>query len=101
MIIRGTTPTHTFVLPMDVSLCSKLRVIYAQDDKVVIKVENDRFKRDGKTISCVLTQEETLALDCKKYCDIQLRVLTHAGEVLAGEIEKEKVGRCLDDEVMK
>lgn len=101
MIIRGTTPTHTFTLPMDVSMCSKLRAIYSQDGVTVIKIDNDRFKRNGREISCTLTQEETLQFNCKKYCEIQLRVLTNAGDALACRVEKITVGRCLDDEVLK
>ena len=100
MIIRGTTPTHTFTLPIDVSLCSRLRVIYSQEGTTVVKIDNDRFQRNGKMISCTLTQEETLAFDCKKHCDVQLRVLTKAGDALACRVEKISVGRCLEDEVL-
>lgn len=100
MIIRGTTPKHTFTLPIDVASCDKLRAIYSQNENVIIKIDTDRFIKNGVEISCVLTQEETLKLDCTKLCDIQLRVLTTSGEALAGVVQKVVVGRCLDDEVL-
>ena len=101
MIIRGTTPTHTFTLPIDSDQCVKVRIIYAQDNVVLIKIDGDRVAYSGDTVSCKLTQEETQALDCMKLCDVQVRVLTVAGDAMASEIIRVKVGRCLDDEVLK
>jgi hypothetical protein len=101
LIIRGTTPTHTFTLPTDSSLCTKVRAIYSQDDKLVFKIEDNRFIRSDNVVSCKLTQEETLMLSCKQYCDIQLRVLTSGGDAMACDIMKITVGRCLDDEVLE
>lgn len=101
MIIRGTTSTHTFTLPIDSSLCAKVRAIYSQDNEPVIKIEDDRFVHADNVVSCKLTQKETLSLDRKKHCDIQLRVLTTGGDAMACDIIKNTVGRCLDDEVLE
>lgn len=103
MIIRGSNPTHTFTLPVDANLCAKLRALYAQDGKTVLKIENDRFTRSDteNKVSCTLTQRETLMFDCTKHCDVQLRILTTGGDSLVSVVEKVTVGRCLDNEVLE
>jgi hypothetical protein len=101
LIIRGTTPTHTFTLPLDCSTFQNIRILYSQGSEPTIKREMDSLKCEGNKVSCTLTQEETLALDCTKHCDIQLRALTLSGDALACDIKKVSVGRCLDNEVLK
>lgn len=99
-MIRGTTPTHTFTLPFDVSQVAKVKIIYAQDDEVVIeKVTND-CELNGTTITTTLTQEDTLKFDHKKAVQIQVRVLTDRKEALASVIEKVGVSQLLDNEVL-
>lgn len=98
--MRGTTPTHTFKIPFDVSLVQKAVVIYAQDDIVVFSKETEQCHMNGNEISVTLTQEDTLKLDCKKLVQIQLRVLTTDGTALASVVTRMNVGKCLKDEVL-
>ena len=100
LIIRGTTPTHTFGLPVDSTMCDKVRIIYSQNGKPVIKINSDRLRFSENEVLCKLTREETFSLDCAKPCEIQVRILTIGGDVLASDIIKVGVGRCLDDEVL-
>lgn len=99
-MIRGTTPTHTFNIPFDTSLVDEVKILYAQDDVVVIEKTTADCTLDYKKISVTLTQEDTFAFDCKKAVEIQLRVLTTAGEALATVPEKVGVTKCLDNEVL-
>ena len=99
-MIRGTTPTHTFTLPFDSSVISKVRILYSQNDELVFAKSDADATMDTNTISVVLSQQDTLSLDCHRPVDIQLRVLTKGGEALASDIIREKVDRCLDDEVL-
>lgn len=97
---RGTTPTHTFTLPFDTNAVSKVRVIYAQDDVVkIVKKESDA-KMSGKQIVVKLAQSDTLRLNCNLKTEIQLRVVTNAGDALASDIFKVSTQRCLSDEVL-
>lgn len=98
---RGTTPTHTFSLPFSTSLIKTVKVIYSQDDVVILCKRINDCSFDGNKIATTLTQEETFAFDCKKNVDIQLRVLTNAGDSLASNIVTVDVGKCLDDEVLE
>lgn len=95
---RGTTPTHTFTLPFDTSIISKCRVIYSQNDDA--KITKTDVTMSGNTVSVKLTQEDTFALECSKFVEIQLRVLTLGGEALNSDIIRVPVDRCLEDEVL-
>ena len=100
-MIRGTTPTHTFKLPFDTAICNKVKVVYAQDDKVLFKKSATDCDISGDTISLGLTQEETLMFDCTKPVQIQLEILTGGGDVLKSLIKLVSVGKCLDGEVFE
>lgn len=99
-MIRGTTPTHTFTLPFDVSSIQTVKIIYSQDDVAVCEKLTADCVLNGETIQTTLTQEETLRFNCKQPVEIQLRILTTAGEALASVVEKVGVSKCLDDEVL-
>ena len=100
MIVRGTTPTHTFTLPMDCGELQSIRVVYAQGEATRIKKEAADLTCEGKSVRCTLTQAETLSLSADMRCEIQVRALTADGIALAGRIIREDVGRCLDNEVL-
>lgn len=100
-MIRGTTPTHTFNLPFDVSAIAELRIIYAQagETKLVKKMADCTLV--GNMIKVKLTQKETLMFDPSQLAEIQMRVLTAAGDALASAPKRVGVGRLLEDEVME
>lgn len=100
-MMRGTTPTHIFTLPFEANLLSNIRIIYTQGDEQVFVKEVKDCNIDGNTVTVRLTQEETFLFDCKKYVEIQVRALTHGGDVLNSNIMKESVERCLDNEVIR
>lgn len=99
-MIRGTTPLHVFTLPLDTALCSKIKIIYAQDDEIVLTKTNDECDLNGNTVSVRLTQKETFLFDSDKHVQIQVRVLTATGEALVSGIKCIDVGKCLESEVL-
>ena len=99
-MIRGTTPTHTFTLPFDTALIRRIKIIYSQNDKKIFCKETEDCVLSGNVVSTKLTQEETFLLDCKKLVQIQIRVVTTAGEVLATDEMVVTIDKCLDDEVL-
>ena len=100
MIVRGTTPTHTFTLPMDCDELRSIQVVYAQGEATKIRKEDGDLACEGRQVTCTLTQAETLSLNAELRCEIQVRALTADGVALAGRIIREDVGRCLDNEVL-
>lgn len=99
-MIKGTTPKHTFTIPLETSELASIRIIYAQDDTQLFVKEMSDCVLEGKTISVTLTQAETLKFDDTKLAQIQLRVKTKSGEVLSSDVLVVYVGKCLDTEVM-
>lgn len=98
---RGTTPLHTFTIPFDTSLLDCVKVVYAQDDKVILEKKNEGCVLDGNTVKVTLTQEDTFLFDCRKrIVQIQVRVLTLNNEALASEVLRVPVEKCLDNEVL-
>ena len=95
---RGTTPTHTFTVPIDASDVAKIRVIYSQHGRVILTRDYDTYQ-DGKLV-VQLSQEETLDFSSTQPVYIQLRVITLAGEALASEVIQTCAARLLEDEVL-
>lgn len=98
---RGTTPTHTFTLPFDTGLLKCVRVIYAQMNQVVLVKTGEDLTLEGNTVRTALSQEETLSFSCNKPVEIQVRILTLAGDAQNSDIIKVPVARCLENEVIE
>lgn len=100
-MIRGTTPTHTFRLSIETSTITELRITYVQLGKTVVeKTEND-VKLGEKSISLTLTQEESLEFRAGSEVEVQLKVLTNVGTVLASPVISLTVGKILNTEVLE
>ena len=100
-MIRGTTPVHVFNLPFEANLIQEVRVTYAQSgEKVLEKTEADCTLED-KCIMVELTQQETLKFKARVNVEIQIKLLTTAGEVMASKIQTVSVDRCLNEEVLE
>ena len=100
-MIRGTTPTLTFTLPMAVSTLSEYWVTVSQMyDNIRIDKDRSTLTASGKTITANLTQEDTLRLVPDKPVYIQLRVLTSGGDAMASEVFKATVDDVLREEVI-
>ena len=100
-MIRGTTPTHVYTLPIETALLRELKIIYAQADKILFEKKAAHCEMTEKTASVTLTQEETFSFDCKLPVQIQARALTVDGVALASPIMLVSVEKCLDNEVLK
>ena len=99
-MIQGTTPTHTFKMPLDISNISKLRVSYAQNGQVVITKELSDFTVESDTITTKLTQEDTLKFRGGVDVQIQIRVLTSGGDSIASNVMRVSCGTILDRTVL-
>lgn len=99
-VIRGTTPTHIFNLPIDTVLVDKIRIIYAQKDEILLTKEKADCKMEGNTVTVKLTQEETLQFNHNDSCQIQIRVLTTGGDSLASGIRRIEVDKLLEEGVI-
>ena len=98
---QGTTPTHVFTLPFDVSKIKELKITYEQSGKEVLSKKKADCTLDGKTATVVLTQDDTFKFEQYTPLNIQVRVLTMNGEALSSDIITVQVSRALDSEVLE
>lgn len=99
-MFKGTTPTHTFNIPIDSSLVKTAKITYTQRDKEVLVKRTEDCTFEGKKIVTKLCQEDTFKFEHNTIVTIQLRVLTNSGDVLASDLIMTSVGKCLDNEVL-
>lgn len=95
-MIRGTTPTHTFVFPLDGSEYAAIYVTYVQKGTTVLEKTEEDMTFDGNVGSYTLTQAETLGFSSKNPVEIQIRAKTTGGIAIASRTYTVSV-----DEVLK
>lgn len=100
-MMQGTTPTHTFELPFDVSTFKTVRVVYSQNDTPVLAKTGEEVKISGSTVTVQLSQEDTFKFSTDKVVRIQVRLLSRDGKALASDIIVKSVQECLETEVME
>ena len=99
-MIRATTPTFIFKLPIDSVKIKKAEVTFSQSgENRLFKNEND-CSMNEKKLSVTLKQEETLLFSEKTETKVQLRVLTDEGKVFASQIFSVPVIDSLSEEVL-
>lgn len=99
---RLTTPTHIYKVPFNTSDIDKVRIVYTQNEEIILVKEAEACKCEGNTITVKLTQEETALFDCKKiYTEIQAHILTVGGDSLVSSPLKVAVQKCLDTGVLE
>ena len=99
-MIRGTTPTHTFLLPFDASEIRAIRIAYAQRGEVVLTKSEADCTLENNRVTLRLGEEETLRFAAGDRLQRQVRVLTASGDVFALRILGASVEDCLLEEVL-
>lgn len=99
-MIPGTTPTHTFSLPVDATAVASLRITYKQGDKIVMQRLKDDCTLSGKKAVTRLSQEDTLLFQDRTPVRIQIKVKTAAGDVLISKPKTIPVSEVLEMEVI-
>lgn len=100
-MIRGTTPTHTFNLPIDTKTIKTVRISYKQKDTVVFEKTEKDVTMLSTAIKLKLSQEDTLLLKQNTPVQIQLKVLTSDDVVMASPIKTIPVEVILNEEVLE
>lgn len=102
MMIRGTTPTNTFVSCTDLSEATIVEAYftYSQNDEVIFEKSMPAITIDGKRISVKLTQADTLLLDDDEDVEIQAALKFSDGTVIRSKVVRTDVGMILKDEAI-
>ncbi len=102
---QGTTPTHTFSIPVPKNLINSIFINYTQRGAMIIEKSGEDISLEDKdedscAASVTLTQGETLKLRPGSDCSIQVRFTTASGEAFASQIILEPVEAVLKDGVI-
>ena len=96
----GTTPTHTFNLPISTDDVAALRITYEQSGKIVLQKEKEDCTLRDKQVIVKLSQEDSLQFDSNVIVRIQLKVLTTGGDVIISKVIKKSTNIVLDKGVI-
>lgn len=96
---RGTTPTNTFDVDVDLRQASVIYITYSQMGRVVFEKQISDITIEETSLSVQLTQEETLALG-KGEVEIQIRARFPEGLAIASNIIKTPASRILKEGVI-
>lgn len=98
--IQGTTPTHQFALPFSDSLISDLSITYSENGEVIVKRTLEDCEINNDIVSITLTQQESLSFTPNSIVEVQLKLATNTGSVLASPKYRIGVESALDTEIM-
>ena len=103
-MIQGTTPTLQFNLPIETNTIKSAEIVLqylANGERVTLERSMEECSVGAKSISAVLTQEETLALPAPTIANVQLRVLTIDDRVLASRVIEVSINELLKESVLE
>ena len=97
---QGTTPPHTFTLPVPAAAVTAALITYAQDDRILFEKSLADCTQDENKLKLTLTQEETFQFDADHLGQVQARILT-GGKVLSSDIISFGIDPSLSKVVLK
>jgi hypothetical protein len=66
LIMPGTTPTHIFTIPPEITNIVDLRIVYAQNREVRLTKKMEDCAIEQNTITVTLSQTDTFKFDSGK-----------------------------------
>lgn len=98
---RGSTPTHTFQLPIETSTIKKLLITYEQLGRTVLEKTEEDVRMEGKTVCLKLTQTEAFQFKENHSVKLQIKILTNTGDLLPSKVFRISVDEILNEEVLE
>lgn len=95
-MIPGTTPTHTFNLPISAEDIAAIRITYEENGKIVLQKETDDVTLQGNEVIVKLSQKDTLQFGSNVSVRIQVKIRTTGGDVLVSKMIKKTTSVVLD-----
>ena len=92
-MIRGSTPTFTFLLPSCAEDFSEINIAFMQKELTVLDFPKDRLVLNGNTVSLTMTEQESLSFEDGIPTEVQIRLVKLNGVVLLSEIRRIHIGR--------
>lgn len=97
---RGTTPTHIFKVPIDLTEAAEIYITYKQDGEIKLEKNIGDMTITAEDITVELSQTETLAFSTIGEVEIQCRARFPDGSAVASCIKKIPVCKILKEGVI-
>ena len=97
---RGTTPTFVFVLPADTACFSDIEIVFVQNGKMILTVDQNDLILDGNEASFVMSEEQSMAFSPSVNGEIQIRLVAQDGTVLISEIRTFPVRKKYPEDIL-
>ena len=97
---RGTTPTFVFVLPTDTACFSDIEIVFVQNGKMILTVDQNDLILDGNEVSFVMSEEQSMAFSPSVNGEIQIRLVAQDGTVLISEIRTFPVRKKYPEDIL-
>ena len=95
-MIRGTTPTNTFNVDVDLTDAVAIYITYVQGDQTIFEKDIDDITVESDKLTVNLSQEDTLKLSPKEV-RIQIRAKFADGTAIASNIITTMANAILKD----
>ena len=97
---RGTTPTHKFKAPLDLTSASEVFMTYKQEGKTTIEKTKEDMEISENEILIEISQTDTLSFSTIGDVEIQCRAKYPDGKVVASQIIRVPVKKILKEGVI-
>lgn len=97
---RGTTPTHKFKVPIDLTEAAEVYMTYKQEGRVKVEKTIEEMTITEEEITLELSQTDTLAFSTVADVEIQCRARFRDGSAVASCVKKIPVCKILKEGVI-
>lgn len=97
---RGTTPTHKFKVPIDLTEADEVYMTYKQDGTVKVEKTREDMEITAEEITLQLSQTDTLSFSTIGDVEIQCRAKFLDGSAVASCVKKIPVCKILKEGVI-
>ncbi len=97
---RGSTPTFIFSLPLDTSCLKEIEIFFLQKGQLILTVDRQALSMDGKEVSFMMSEQESMAFASSLPAEIQIRLVTTDGTVWISEIRSFSVRKKYPEDAL-
>ena len=75
-------------MPAHSSCFSEVTVVFVQNGKVILSLEDDALDFDGYSLTFTLTEEQSFMFEAGHIAELQLRANTTLGQIVVSDIKQ-------------
>ncbi len=96
---RGSTPTFTVNMPAHSSCFSRVTVVFVQNGKVVLTIENEDLIFNDYNLTFTLSEDQSFMFEAGHIAELQLRAVTNLGQIVVSDIKQIAVTKKYPEDI--